>query len=124
MNQDEKKNLKAIVERGHKLQCEIDGLKDEIKALADSAWEKAGVKAKVVRQLIKEKGWDNTQRMERQQFEEALDTCRTALGILASTPLGQAEIDRMEAGAAQHHGTNPRYKSNGNKKARQPAGAY
>lgn len=111
MTSDETKNLTHIVGRYAELNREIQERKWEQKELADSAWEKTGVKPKVVRQLAKEQAWDAVKREEQRQYEEALDECRSKLGMLADTPLGQAEIERVEAEEPQHHLSNSKYKA-------------
>jgi hypothetical protein len=90
MTPQEKQHLTRIVERTKAINAQVQELKWEAKELADSAWDKCGVKPKVVKQLAKEAAWDQVQREERRQFEESLDQCRTALGLLADLPLGQA----------------------------------
>ena len=96
MTRDQEKALTYIVDRMHKLQGEIDERKEEMKELADSAWEKCEVKAKVIKQLAKEKGWDEVKRMAQRQAEESLDQCRKALGMLADLPLGEHAQERQK----------------------------
>jgi hypothetical protein len=86
----EKQQLTRIVERTKAINAQVQELKWEAKEIAESAWDKCGVKPKVVKQLAKEAAWDQVQREERRQFEESLDECRAALGLLADLPLGQA----------------------------------
>lgn len=90
MNNTERDHLTRIVERLKAINADVQSLKWEAKELADSAWEKAGVRPKVVKQLAKESAWDQVQREAQRQHEEALDTCRAALGLLADLPLGEA----------------------------------
>jgi hypothetical protein len=89
--------LTKIVERVRKLNAEIKEARFEIKELADSAWEKCGYSAKAVKALAKESAWNEVEREARRQLEEEIDKGRVALGFLADTPLGQAEMERMEA---------------------------
>ena len=92
MNTDEKNNLTHIVNRYAELNRQQQEAKWEQKELADSAWDKAGVKAKVVKQLAKEQAWDAVQRETQRQHEESLDECRSALGMLLDTPLGESAM--------------------------------
>ena len=89
MHTDRQKQLQHIVDRYHTLKGEIAELKEEMKELENAAWEKCEVKAKVIRQLVKEMDWDETRRMGQRQLEESLDQCRNALGMLADLPLGE-----------------------------------
>lgn len=94
MTDDEKKHLTHIVQRHSELAREIQERKWEQKELEASAWEKCGQKPKVVKQLSKESGWDAVKREEQRQFEEAVDQCRSALGMLADLPLGEAALSK------------------------------
>lgn len=87
--------LKYIVSRHADLGSQIKTLKFEQKELEDSAWEKCGKSAKAIKQLSKESGWDEVKRERQRQLEEEIDQGRAALGLLADTPLGQAEMERM-----------------------------
>lgn len=119
--------LTYIVSRHSQLGSDIKALKFEQKELEDSAWEKCGKSPKAIRQLSKESAWDAVKREKQRQLEEEIDQGRAALGMLADTPLGQAELERAEAEAQQHHATNPKYKAaakgNGRGKRRQSAEA-
>jgi hypothetical protein len=105
MTPQEKQHLTRIVERHKAINAQIQDLKWEAKELAESAWDKCGVRPKVVKQLAKEAAWDNVQREEQRQHEESLDDCRAALGLLAETPLGQA--------AQQSHVPEPAVRADG-----------
>lgn len=96
MTRDEEKKLEHIVDRCVLLKGEIDERKEEIKELEESAWEKCAVRPKAIKQLVKEKGWDEVQRMEQRQHEESLDQCRKALGMLADLPLGEHAVERKK----------------------------
>lgn len=102
MTKDETKKLEHIVDRSYLLQTQIDERKEEQKELAEAAWEKCGVKPKVIKQLVKEKGWDEIKRTAQRLLEESLDECRTALGMLADLPLGEHAVERKKkSGAAK-----------------------
>lgn len=88
--------LTHIVARHAQLNAEIKEAKFEQKELEDSAWEKCGKSAKAIRVLSKESAWDAVKRERQRQLEEEIDAGRVALGLLADTPLGVAEIERME----------------------------
>jgi len=87
--------LKHIVARHAELSSQIKGMKMEQKELEDSAWEKCGKSPKAIRVLSKESAWDEVKRERQRQLEEEIDQGRAALGLLADTPLGTAELERM-----------------------------
>jgi len=88
--------LSYIVGRHAELNSQIKEMKCEQKELEDSAWEKCGKSPKAIRVLSKESAWDEVKRERQRQLEEEIDRGRAALGMLAGTPLGEAEIERME----------------------------
>jgi hypothetical protein len=90
MNPSDTQALTRDVQRIAEINAKVQELKWQGKEIADAAWDKYGIKAKVVRQLAKESAWDAVQREERRQHEESLDECRAALGMLADLPLGEA----------------------------------
>ena len=100
MNQGDVNGIKRDVARIVAINAQVQELKWEAKEIAGAAWNKYGVKAKVVKQLAQESAWDEVQREERRQHEESLDQCRAALGLLADTPLGQAATAVHANGAA------------------------
>lgn len=112
-----KKKLEYIVERHAQLAKEIKGLKFEQKELEDSAPEQCGVSAKTVKQLSKESNWSDVEREKQRQREEELDAARAALGMLADTPLGEAEMRRAEENLQQSK-TPAKGKKKGGKKER------
>jgi hypothetical protein len=87
--------LKHIVSRHAHLNVQIKEMKFEQKELEDSAWEKCGKSPKAIRVLSKESAWDEVKRERQRQLEEEIDAGRAALGLLADTPLGAAELERM-----------------------------
>jgi hypothetical protein len=88
--------LKYIVARHAELNAQLKEIKFEQKELEDSAWEKCGKSAKAIKQLSKESAWDEVRRERQRLLEEEIDAGRAALGMLADTPLGGAELTRME----------------------------
>jgi len=104
MTPQEKQHLTRIVNDYARMNAEIQALKWDQKELAESAWDKAGVKPNVVKQLAKESAWDNVRREEQRQLEESLDECRAALGMLADLPLGQAATQPRASGRAAANG--------------------
>jgi hypothetical protein len=102
--------LKYIVSRHSQLNAEIKAAKFEQKELEDSAWEKCGKSAKAIRVLSKESAWDAVKREKQRQLEEEIDAGRVALGMLSDTPLGQAEMERMET-EVRYSVTNPMIKA-------------
>lgn len=87
--------LTYIVARHHELAAQVKTLKMEQKELEDSAWEQCGYSGKAVRALSKESGFNAVEREKKRQLEEEIDKGRAALGLLATTPLGEAEMQRM-----------------------------
>lgn len=118
---DEKKALAPIVERHAKLNAEIQAKKWEQKELEESAWEKAGVDAKCVKQLSKESAWDDVKREKQRQFEEKMDHCRVALGMLLDTPLGQA-AEQAESEETSHDADEQQHNGKGSAKAQRKSG--
>jgi hypothetical protein len=115
--------LKYIVGRHSDLASQIKTLKFEQKELEDSAWEKCGKSAKAIKQLSKESAWDAVKREKHRQLEEEIDAARVALGFLADLPLGQAEMEGMEA-ERQYSVTNPMIRAPGaGKKRGRPKGS-
>ena len=96
MMQNEKAKLLHIVKSHSELATKIKELKFEQKELEDSAFEACGSSAKAVKQLSKESLWDEVKRAKQTQLEEEIDAGRLALGMLADTPLGAVEMERME----------------------------
>lgn len=103
MTKEETKKLKYIVGRMDELRDKIDELKAEQKELAESAWKQCAVKAKVVKQLLKETRMDIVKRKARQLEEESLDQCRNALGMLADLPLGEHAQERHKRRRQEAH---------------------
>lgn len=89
MDSDARKRLEPIVERLAEIREEKKQLSEEEKELIDAAQVDCNVQPKVTRQLAKEKGWNDVERMRQKQLEEELDDARVALGLLADTPLGE-----------------------------------
>lgn len=94
-----KPDLADTVNAYAKLNAEIDGLKEQQKALADRAYVNGLVQAgseanarKVVAQLAKELDWEAERRASQAQLELALDQGRVTLGI-AAEPSGDAGPD-------------------------------
>jgi hypothetical protein len=113
MTPQEKQHLTRIVNDYARMNAEIQSLKWDQKALAESAWDKAGVKPRVVKQLAKESAWDDVRREEQRQLEESLDECRAALGMLADLPLGQAATQPRANGRAAANGAAANGHANG-----------
>ena len=82
--------LASYVERIEALEAEKKGLADDIKDIYTEV-RAAGLSAKHVRAIIKERRQDPA---ERRAFEETLDQYRAALGMLADSPLGAAAMKK------------------------------
>lgn len=89
MNAADKVNLDSIVSRVADLEMQKKEIGEEIQELCKQAKDDLGRSAKVIKQLAKEKNWNEIERMEQRLLEDELDECRGALGLLADTPLGE-----------------------------------
>ena len=86
----QRKALKGYVREVEKLTAEMDTIRAEIGATYRNAKEQ-GFDTKAIRHVIK------MRRMEtdaRDAFENAIDSYKHALGMLADTPLGDAAVAR------------------------------
>ena len=90
MNTEDRKRLDYIVGELARLDGERKDLAEQMKELIDAAYDDLGVSRKVVKRLAKERGWTSLEREEQKMLEEELDMMRSALGMLADTPLGEA----------------------------------
>lgn len=93
MNKDEKKQLDSYTERVAKLLTDKKEIDDEIGELVAEAAEKLGLRKSNIRKGAKERNMDALDRADQRQREEEMDQIRSALGILADTPLGEAAVD-------------------------------
>lgn len=99
MNKDDKKYLDSTTERLATLFKDRKELDDEIAEIVSEAAEKLGLRKGNIRKAAKERNMDELDRADRRQVEEELDQIRSALGILADTPLGEAaEASTRKAG--------------------------
>jgi uncharacterized protein (UPF0335 family) len=80
--------LKGYVDRIERLEAEKAELAGDIKDIYQEV-KSNGFEVKLVRRLIRERKQDAA---KRQEEEAILDTYRSALGMLADTPLGNAAI--------------------------------
>lgn len=90
MNKEEKKQLESYTERIASLYRDKKELDDEINELVAECAEKLALRKGNIRKSAKERNMDELERSDRRQVEEELDQIRSALGILADTPLGEA----------------------------------
>lgn len=104
MNTEDKKKLDHIVGRVAELEAQKKDIGEEIKELCEEAKDKLGRNPKVIKQLAKEKNWNETERMAQRQLEEELDDCRNALGMLADLPLGENAQERARKNADKKRG--------------------
>ena len=93
MNQTEKKQLESYTERVAKLLEEKREIDDEIKELIAEASEKLGLRKGNIRKAAKEWNLSELDRADRRQVEEEMHEIRSALGLLADLPLGEAAMD-------------------------------
>lgn len=82
--------LRSIVERVERLEAEKKALGDDIREVYAEA-KGNGFDPKIIRQIVKLRKLDAA---ERQEQEALLETYLEALGMLASTPLGEAALAR------------------------------
>ncbi len=80
--------LKLFVERIERLSEEKKGIAEDIRDVFAEA-KGQGYDPKIMREVIKERAMDKDARDER---EALLDLYRSALGLLADTPLGRAAM--------------------------------
>ncbi len=83
--------LRSYIERWERLQVEIERLKEDQKDIMAEA-KGAGFDVKIIRQVIKLRKMDASEREEQQSM---LEIYMHALGMLADTPLGEAAINRL-----------------------------
>lgn len=95
MTADEKASLKSFAERIEHVNEEISSLSEDRKSIYKEAKDK-GFSTKALRQVIRERAQDAT---ERQEFQAVLETYRHSLGILADLPLGKSALERAAANA-------------------------
>lgn len=82
--------LKAFVERIERLEEEKKALADDIKEVYGEA-KGSGFDTKIIRKIVALRKKDDA---ERREEEALLETYMEALGMLATTPLGRAAIER------------------------------
>lgn len=100
LTRDQAEQLEETISQLARLEDEKKALSEDIKDLtkgAVEAYREHGLDAKIVKQLVKEKGFDELERMAQRQAEECLDMCRHALGLLADLPLGEHAQQRVKA---------------------------
>jgi uncharacterized protein (UPF0335 family) len=95
MTVDEKAALKAFAERIEHVNEEIAELNSDRKSIYQEA-KTRGFSTKALRQVIRERAQDAT---ERADYQAVLDSYRLSLGILVDLPLGQAALKRVAASA-------------------------
>ncbi|MEO0943217.1 MAG: hypothetical protein AAFY06_00045 [Pseudomonadota bacterium] len=97
MNKDDKKRLTHAVKRLAEINAERKELNAEAKEIRDAAKESMELSPKVLTQLAKEQAFTPHERDAQLALEEALDNCRSALGMLSDTPLGEAAMEGVTA---------------------------
>lgn len=85
--------LLSIVERIVRLEEEKRDASDCIKEVVLEA-KSAGYDAKAVRQIVRRRMEDATQREKREATEQALDLMLAELGDFVTSPLGQAAVSK------------------------------
>ena len=87
-------DLSKFIERIERLEEEKKDLANDIRELYIEA-KSAGFNPKVMRKVVAERRMKESDRIE---LEALLDTYRSALGMLADTPLGAAAIGAVARG--------------------------
>ncbi len=87
--------LRSVVDRIVRLEEEKSGLSADIKEIYEEA-KSAGWTKKAVRIVVKREMEDSEQRASREAVENEAELMLSALGELASTPLGEAAIGRRK----------------------------
>jgi uncharacterized protein (UPF0335 family) len=82
--------LKRYVDRIENLHTDRDAINDDIKAVYAEA-KSAGFVTGIMRQIVRERRMEEA---ERHDHYALLDAYRSALGMLADTPLGEAALAR------------------------------
>ena len=120
---NQRKSLKDHVDYIAARNAEIQAARWDIQEAANAAFEKglvatesAAEARKVLKQLAKDQGKDAEERAKQRAYEELLDDCRAALGLLADTPLGEAAAQVAAQGASTNGAAPP-------KKRRRPPGS-
>ncbi len=85
--------LRSLVERIERLEEEKAALAADIAAVKAEA-KSAGFDVKIINEVLRERKLEADDRQERQHL---LDLYRQALGMLATTPLGEAALRRAAA---------------------------
>ena len=80
--------LRSYIERIERLEEEKTALAADIREVYSEA-KATGFEPKIMRQIVKERKLDGADRAEQ---ESLLDMYRSALGMLADTPLGEAAM--------------------------------
>lgn len=98
LSAEAKQILDRVVDQVANLELEKKGITDDIKTKVKDGEDRLrefAVTAAVIKQLAKEKNMDECERRGQRQFEETMDQCRAALGLLADTPLGHHAQERQ-----------------------------
>lgn len=86
-------DLERFVDRLVDLETDKQAAAQQIKEVLGEA-EQAGFSKKAIRQVVKRKLETADQKAAREQVENDLDLMLAALGMLATTPLGEAALKR------------------------------
>lgn len=82
--------LRLLIERVERLEDEKRGISEDIRDVYAEA-KAVGYDPKIMRQIVRERRLDASERAER---DALLETYKAALGMLADTPLGEAAMRR------------------------------
>lgn len=93
MNQEDRKKLAAATAQVAKLLNDKKEIDDDIAEIVATTAENLGIRKGNIRKAAKELNMDDLERADRRLQEEEMDQIRSALGILADTPLGDAAVN-------------------------------
>lgn len=88
-----KEHLRSFIDRIERLEEERNALNSDIREVYSEA-KGQGFDTKIMRQVVRLRKLETA---DRQEQEALLDLYKSALGMLADTPLGQAALDRVAA---------------------------
>lgn len=97
MNMLERKALEHDLDELVRMREVRKELDEEVKQVIEAAAARTGLSPKTIKQLAKERGWNEIEREHQRQTEEELDQARAALGMLPPDRLSEAAAPRKGA---------------------------
>jgi len=90
MSPDHKKALKKYLPEIAKHMADIKETQVTVREIVAIVADKTEMSTKAIRKAAKDLNLSDLERQDQRLVEDQLDECRSALGILADTPLGDA----------------------------------